>query len=105
MECLKWVGVPIAPADAEPEILTCVKLITSQAGGAGAVRQVADWLLEDKNAVVSGMNLPPTNRSIAFASWTKKLGQLQFPLIKNIQDYAFFYSFPSAYARILTTHN
>jgi POLQ-like helicase len=60
--------------------------------------QVADWLFEDKSAVVSGMDLPPTNRSIAFSSWTKKLGQLQFPLIKNIQDYAFFVP------RLLETH-
>jgi len=60
--------------------------------------QVAGWLLEDESAVVTGMHLSPTNRSIAFASWSKKLGQLQFPLIKNLQDYSFFVP------RVLETH-
>jgi len=52
--------------------------------------QVAGWFLEDDSAVVTGMDLGPTNRSIAFASWTTKLGQLQFPLLETIQDYNFF---------------
>lgn len=52
--------------------------------------QVAGWLLDDDSAVVTGMDLSHTNRSIAFVSWTKKLGQLQFPLLKTIQEYAFF---------------
>ena len=60
--------------------------------------QVADWLLEDEGAVVTGMDLSPTNRSIAFVSWSKKLGQLQFPQLKTLQDYSFFVP------RILETH-
>ncbi len=52
--------------------------------------QVAGWFFDDDSAVVTGMDLSPTNRSIAFVSWTKKLGQLQFPLLKSLQDYSFF---------------
>jgi hypothetical protein len=52
--------------------------------------QLADWLLEDEGAVVTGTGLSPTNRNVAYASWTTALGQLQFPVVKNVQDYGFF---------------
>lgn len=45
LDCLKWVGFPIAVADAESEVLAVTKRITSKAGGWGAVREVADWIL------------------------------------------------------------
>ncbi len=40
-----WVGVPIAVADAYPEIRAMAALVTTRPGGDGAVREVADWLL------------------------------------------------------------
>lgn len=45
LECLGWVGVPIAVADAQPEVLAAVKWVTSRPGGRGAVREVADEIL------------------------------------------------------------
>lgn len=43
--CLAWVGFPIAVADAEAEVRVVAKRITKRAGGWGAVREVADWIL------------------------------------------------------------
>ncbi|NLG36089.1 MAG: HAD hydrolase family protein [Lentisphaerae bacterium] len=50
--CMERAGVAIAPADAHGEILRMADLTTPQKGGRGAVRQVADWMLEtgDGNA-------------------------------------------------------
>ena len=44
LECLQWVGMPIAVADAVPEVLSAVQLVTSRDGGFGAVREVCDWI-------------------------------------------------------------
>lgn len=44
LECLGWVGTPIAVADALPEVLKVARLITQNRGGHGAVREVTDWL-------------------------------------------------------------
>ncbi len=44
LECLGWVGTPIAVADAVPEVLEVARLVTKSAGGQGAVREVTDWL-------------------------------------------------------------
>jgi N-acylneuraminate cytidylyltransferase len=41
-ECLKWVGSPIAVADAVPEVKTLARFVTESAGGRGAVRELAD---------------------------------------------------------------
>jgi N-acylneuraminate cytidylyltransferase len=43
--CLRWAGVPIVVADAAPEIRPLARLVTRLPGGAGAVREVADWIL------------------------------------------------------------
>ena len=51
LECLGWVGVPIAVADAERPVLAVAKLTTSRAGGFGAVREVCDWLEQARAAV------------------------------------------------------
>jgi POLQ-like helicase len=40
--------------------------------------EIGRWLNGDEGVVVTGTNLLPTERSIAFASWTTSLGQLQF---------------------------
>lgn len=50
LECLRWVGVPIAVADAVPEVLEVAQRTTSRCGGFGAVREVVDWLLAGREA-------------------------------------------------------
>ena len=45
LTCMKWVGVPIAVADAVPQIRAICYLITTKTGGSGAVREVAEWIL------------------------------------------------------------
>jgi YrbI family 3-deoxy-D-manno-octulosonate 8-phosphate phosphatase len=45
LECLHWVGVPIAVGDAVSEVRAAARLVTTQPGGKGAVREVADALL------------------------------------------------------------
>jgi len=47
LECLRWVGHPIAVADSAPEVLATARLVTDHRGGYGAVRDVADWILQD----------------------------------------------------------
>jgi YrbI family 3-deoxy-D-manno-octulosonate 8-phosphate phosphatase len=58
LECLRWVGLPIAVADAIPEIHETACLVTSRPGGSGAVREVADWLIADHDAAAA--EPPPT---------------------------------------------
>jgi N-acylneuraminate cytidylyltransferase len=48
--CLRWAGVPIAVADAVPEIRRLARLVTRLPGGAGAVREVAGWILAARAA-------------------------------------------------------
>ena len=43
---LRRVGVPVAVADAHPEVRSRVPFVTSAGGGAGAVREVIDALLQ-----------------------------------------------------------
>ncbi len=50
LEGLRWVGTPIAVADAVPEILSIAKYVTTRNGGFGAVREVADWILKGDTA-------------------------------------------------------
>lgn len=50
MSCLRWVGVPIVVADAEPEVRRVARLITSRRGGHGAVREVAEWMMAARAA-------------------------------------------------------
>jgi YrbI family 3-deoxy-D-manno-octulosonate 8-phosphate phosphatase len=49
LACLSWVGWPVAVADAVEEVRRCARWVTSKNGGAGAVREVADLLLEKRN--------------------------------------------------------
>ena len=44
--CMEKVGVAIAPADSHPTILQMADVVTPQRGGRGAIRQVAEWILE-----------------------------------------------------------
>lgn len=48
LDCMGWVGVPIAVADAAPEVQAEARLCTRCRGGQGAVREVADWILSVK---------------------------------------------------------
>lgn len=45
LDCLRQVGVSIAPCDAHPQVRRIVDLLTESQGGHGAIRQVADWYL------------------------------------------------------------
>jgi YrbI family 3-deoxy-D-manno-octulosonate 8-phosphate phosphatase len=57
LECLRWVGVPIAVADAVPEVLSAAHLTTTHTGGQGAVREVADWLIAASDGAEARRNL------------------------------------------------
>jgi N-acylneuraminate cytidylyltransferase len=45
LECMRTVGLAIAPSDSHPEALRAAHLVTSAPGGFGAVREVCDLLL------------------------------------------------------------
>ena len=45
LPCLEWVGLPCAPADATPPVLSVAALVTKRRGGEGAVRELADRVL------------------------------------------------------------
>lgn len=51
LECLGWVGLPIAVADAVPQVKSSAQLITTQPGGHGAVREICDLILATKDNV------------------------------------------------------
>jgi hypothetical protein len=42
---------------------------------------IGNWLIAGEKEIISGLDLSPTTRTIAFASWQTQLGRLQF--IKN----------------------
>jgi 3-deoxy-D-manno-octulosonate 8-phosphate phosphatase (KDO 8-P phosphatase) len=45
---LRQVGVAAAPADACPEVLSCVDFVTPCRGGHGAIRDLVEWLLRQQ---------------------------------------------------------
>ena len=47
---LQAAGLAIAVADAHPDALAAANLVTTRAGGRGAVREVCDWLLAARRA-------------------------------------------------------
>lgn len=51
LECLGWVGVPIAVADAIREARALSILVTTRPGGHGAVREVGDLILAQKRGL------------------------------------------------------
>ena len=53
IECMSYVGVPIAVSDAYPEVKTVAKLTTGRKGGLGAVREVCDWIVEARRGAAS----------------------------------------------------
>ena len=48
--CLEWAGQAIVVADATDGARRCASLVTTRRGGAGAVQEVADWILQDLGA-------------------------------------------------------
>jgi YrbI family 3-deoxy-D-manno-octulosonate 8-phosphate phosphatase len=52
--CLQLVGLPIAVADAAPEVKRLARIVTRNAGGSGAVREVCEVLIEAKSKSVAG---------------------------------------------------
>lgn len=46
LKCLQWVSLPVAVADAEPEVLEEAVYVTKRPGGFGAVREVAKRILK-----------------------------------------------------------
>ena len=46
LECMSWVGLAVAVADAEPVVIEAAHFVTRKRGGHGAVREVCDLLLE-----------------------------------------------------------
>jgi N-acylneuraminate cytidylyltransferase len=45
VECMSFVGTPIAPADAHPSVLKYAAVVTRSKGGRGAIREVADDII------------------------------------------------------------
>jgi N-acylneuraminate cytidylyltransferase len=45
LEAMAWVGVPVAVADAVPQVKSVARLVTERAGGMGAVREICDLVL------------------------------------------------------------
>ncbi len=50
LSCLKMVGVSIAVADAHPEVLQVAHLVLSRPGGRGAVRELCDLVLRQRQS-------------------------------------------------------
>lgn len=46
LECMRWVGWPIAVSNAGPEARAASKLVTGRSGGHGAVREICELLLQ-----------------------------------------------------------
>ena len=51
---------------------------------------VGEWLIGDEAQVVNGTGLLPTARSVAFASWAERLGQLMFYESDSYAKYDYF---------------
>ncbi|MDP6095113.1 MAG: HAD hydrolase family protein [Gammaproteobacteria bacterium] len=45
IEAMCYVGHPVAPSDAHPEIREIATNVTQAAGGYGVVREIADWIV------------------------------------------------------------
>lgn len=45
LEVMMWVGYPVAPQDAHPKIQEIARVITRVPGGAGVVRELAEFIL------------------------------------------------------------
>jgi YrbI family 3-deoxy-D-manno-octulosonate 8-phosphate phosphatase len=48
LDCLGWVGAPLAVQDAVPKVRAVACWITERPGGYGAVREICDLILEQR---------------------------------------------------------
>jgi YrbI family 3-deoxy-D-manno-octulosonate 8-phosphate phosphatase len=58
LEVLRRVGFPAVPADAAAEVRRVARLVTRRPGGAGAVREVVDLLLEARDRAAGEGGVP-----------------------------------------------
>jgi YrbI family 3-deoxy-D-manno-octulosonate 8-phosphate phosphatase len=56
--CLAEVGVPVAVADAYPDVVTAVRWVTRTAGGFGALREVTDALMAARTELANAGKAP-----------------------------------------------
>src|SRR5271157_734490 len=68
LDCLRVVGVPIAVADAVPQVREAARFLTSQRGGYGAVREVADWLIAARRNGAVGTELRTSHSKLVPAT-------------------------------------
>jgi YrbI family 3-deoxy-D-manno-octulosonate 8-phosphate phosphatase len=54
LDCMRYVGVPVAVADAQPCVRALARVVLSTSGGHGAVREFCDLLLQELAATPSG---------------------------------------------------
>ncbi len=54
LECMNLVGLPIAVADAFPEVLEAAKLVLRSSGGKGAVREVCELIYSAQTELPPG---------------------------------------------------
>ena len=54
IDCMQWVGVPIAVADAVPEVRAISCFVTARKGGEGAVREVCELIFSQKQGGIHG---------------------------------------------------
>lgn len=50
LECMAAVGCSVAPSDAHPQALAAASIVLSAAGGKGAIRELADMIIEASRA-------------------------------------------------------
>lgn len=64
LECMRYVGIPVAPADACSEVLAEARYISEYGGGKGAVRDIIEqvlrakslWALDSKGVIADDSN-------------------------------------------------
>lgn len=56
----------------------------------GNATDVAEWLIGDRDAVLNGVGLLPTTKSIAFSSWQDQRGRLEYVDPQDPTDREFF---------------
>ena len=64
LECMRYVGIPVAPADACSEVLAVSRYISEYKGGKGAVRDIIEqvlraksiWALDSKGVIADDSN-------------------------------------------------
>ena len=66
---------------------TQIILISAVIGNAGDISQ---WLIGESDAVVDGVGLLPTTKSIAFSSWKDQRGRLEYVAPQDPTDREFF---------------